>query len=145
VNLLQHFLFYRGCLKFQISRTPFGFFLPNHLLTLTQIERSPSSTAVIRCFDCFFCVLQAGKMGLGPPHPGAALPFFCHNGEHLTQPPPAHMGIPPYQLDPKGAAGIGEYWRGFQLGGLGLRPPSATSPPHPAISTQEWKRALLAG
>ncbi|GAB0092096.1 Protein pangolin, isoforms A/H/I/S [Sergentomyia squamirostris] len=28
-------------------------------------------------------------------------PFFCHNGEHLTTPPPAHCGIPPYQLDPK--------------------------------------------
>jgi transcription factor 7-like 2 len=27
--------------------------------------------------------------------------FFCHNGDHLTTPPPAHCGIPPYQLDPK--------------------------------------------
>nr|QFQ59554.1 pangolin [Nephrotoma suturalis] len=26
--------------------------------------------------------------------------FFC-NGDHLTTPPPAHCGIPPYQLDPK--------------------------------------------
>lgn len=40
----------------------------------------------------FFC-LQANKMGLSP--------FFCHNGDHLTTPPPAHCGIPPYQLDPK--------------------------------------------
>ncbi|KAG8244257.1 hypothetical protein J6590_027953 [Homalodisca vitripennis] len=46
---------------------------------------------------------SASKMGLGPTHPGTGLPFFCHNGDHLTQPPPAHMGIPPYQLDPKGA------------------------------------------
>ncbi|XP_025416035.1 protein pangolin, isoforms A/H/I/S isoform X6 [Sipha flava] len=39
--------------------------------------------------------LTASKIGLGPTHP-----FFCHNGEQLgTQPPPAHMGIPPYQLD----------------------------------------------
>ncbi|KAL4090998.1 hypothetical protein QTP88_025744 [Uroleucon formosanum] len=39
--------------------------------------------------------LTASKIGLGPAHP-----FFCHNGEQLgTQPPPAHMGIPPYQLD----------------------------------------------
>uniref|UniRef100_A0A1Y1N983 dTCF n=1 Tax=Photinus pyralis TaxID=7054 RepID=A0A1Y1N983_PHOPY len=45
--------------------------------------------------------IQAGKMGLGPTHPGAALPFFCHNGDPLSQPPPAHMGIPPYQLDGK--------------------------------------------
>lgn len=29
--------------------------------------------------------------------------FFCHNGvgDPLTTPPPAHCGIPPYQLDPK--------------------------------------------
>ncbi|XP_013100679.1 protein pangolin, isoforms A/H/I/S [Stomoxys calcitrans] len=27
--------------------------------------------------------------------------FFGHNGEHLTTPPPAHCGIPPYQLDAK--------------------------------------------
>ncbi|CAG9816356.1 unnamed protein product [Phaedon cochleariae] len=32
------------------------------------------------------------------------MPFFCHNGDPLSQPPPAHMGIPPYQLDSKGAA-----------------------------------------
>ncbi|XP_075215205.1 transcription factor pangolin [Lycorma delicatula] len=63
----------------------------------------------------------ASKMGLGPGHPGAGLPFFCHNGEHLTQPPPAHMGIPPYQLDPKGA---GEYWR----------------TPVPPFTHTEWKR-----
>jgi hypothetical protein len=48
-------------------------------------------------------------MGLGPGHPGTGLPFFCHNGDPLSQPPPAHMGIPPYQLDPKG----GEYWRAY--------------------------------
>ncbi|XP_044735883.1 protein pangolin, isoforms A/H/I/S isoform X2 [Chrysoperla carnea] len=77
-------------------------------------------------------VSMASKMGLGPgSHPGAAaLPFFCHNGEHLAaQPPPAHMGIPPYQLDTK-AAGMGEYWR-----------PSA------AVNHADWKRigpALLA-
>ncbi|KAL1139966.1 hypothetical protein AAG570_006943 [Ranatra chinensis] len=49
--------------------------------------------------------LLASKMGLGAGHPGTGLPFFCHNGDPLSQPPPAHMGIPPYQLDPKG----GEY------------------------------------
>ncbi|XP_063706978.1 protein pangolin, isoforms A/H/I/S isoform X2 [Culicoides brevitarsis] len=38
-------------------------------------------------------VSMANKMGLSP--------FFCHNGDHLTTPPPAHCGIPPYQLDPK--------------------------------------------
>lgn len=39
------------------------------------------------------CFLQANKMGLPP--------FFCHNGDPLSTPPPAHCGIPPYQLDPK--------------------------------------------
>ncbi|XP_067621231.1 protein pangolin, isoforms A/H/I/S [Eurosta solidaginis] len=38
-------------------------------------------------------VTMASKMGLPP--------FFCHSGDHLTTPPPAHCGIPPYQLDPK--------------------------------------------
>lgn len=69
----------------------------------------------------YIFIFQASKMGLGPGHPGAGLPFFCHNGEHLTQPPPAHMGIPPYQLDPKGA---GEYWR----------------TPVPPFTHTEWKR-----
>lgn len=68
-------------------------------------------------------MFQASKMGLAPPtHPGTGLPFFCHNGEHLTQPPPAHMGYNPYQLDPKGS---GEYWRGLR-----------GSPPGPG----DWKR-----
>ncbi|XP_034489834.1 protein pangolin, isoforms A/H/I/S isoform X2 [Drosophila innubila] len=38
-------------------------------------------------------VTMANKIGLPP--------FFCHNGDPLTTPPPAHCGIPPYQLDPK--------------------------------------------
>ncbi|CAD7011408.1 unnamed protein product [Ceratitis capitata] len=37
--------------------------------------------------------IYANKIGLSP--------FFCHNGDPLTTPPPAHCGIPPYQLDPK--------------------------------------------
>lgn len=54
--------------------------------------------------------LQASKMGLAGTHP-SGLPFFCPNGDHLTQPPPAHMGIPPYgTLDAgKAAAAAGEY------------------------------------
>ncbi|XP_076378816.1 protein pangolin, isoforms A/H/I/S isoform X7 [Megalopta genalis] len=40
-------------------------------------------------------VSMASKMGLAGTHP-SGLPFFCPNGDHLTQPPPAHMGIPPY-------------------------------------------------
>ncbi|XP_022914178.1 protein pangolin, isoforms A/H/I/S isoform X3 [Onthophagus taurus] len=73
-------------------------------------------------------VSMAGKIGLGPTgHPGAALPFFCHaNGDPLSQPPPAHMGIPPYQLDAK-------------AGSMGLsRPPmypfSAGQYPYPMLS-----------
>ncbi|XP_031785810.1 uncharacterized protein LOC100120687 isoform X5 [Nasonia vitripennis] len=56
-------------------------------------------------------ILVASKMGLTGTHP-SGLPFFCSNGEHLTQPPPAHMGIPPYgALDAgKAAAAAGEYW-----------------------------------
>ncbi|XP_058118246.1 protein pangolin, isoforms A/H/I/S isoform X2 [Anopheles coustani] len=38
-------------------------------------------------------VSMANKMNLPP--------FFCHNGDHLSSPPPAHCGILPYQLDPK--------------------------------------------
>lgn len=61
-------------------------------------------------------------MGLAPAgHPGAALPFFCHNGDPLSQPPPAHMGIPPYQLDGK-AGSMGEYGRG------------------PPLSPADWRR-----
>uniref|UniRef100_A0A8D8TK30 dTCF n=1 Tax=Cacopsylla melanoneura TaxID=428564 RepID=A0A8D8TK30_9HEMI len=47
-------------------------------------------------------VSMASKMGLGAAHP-----FFVHNGDPLGQPPPAHMGIPPYHLD----KAAGEYWR----------------------------------
>lgn len=48
--------------------------------------------------------------GLAGTHP-SGLPFFCPNGDHLTQPPPAHMGIPPYgALDAgKAAAAAGKY------------------------------------
>ena len=51
-------------------------------------------------------------MGLGSAahHAAAAasLQFFYQGaGDPLGQPPPAHMGIPPYQLDPKTAGAIG--------------------------------------
>ena len=70
-------------------------------------------------------------MGLAGTHP-SGLPFFCPNGDHLTQPPPAHMGIPPYgALDAgKAAAAAGEYWP----------PPPHGPPSHPA----HWKRLLAA-
>lgn len=36
-----------------------------------------------------------------------SLGFFYQGSDPLGQPPPAHMGIPPYQLDPKTAGAIG--------------------------------------
>ncbi|XP_054258415.1 uncharacterized protein LOC128983220 isoform X1 [Macrosteles quadrilineatus] len=94
----------------------------------------PNLLMVVR--DIMTMAKQASKMGLGATHPGAGLPFFCHNGDHLTQPPPAHMGIPPYQLDPKGA---GEYWRHSRLPGL-TRPPiypfTTGQYPYPMLSPE---------
>lgn len=54
-------------------------------------------------------------MGLGSAahHAAAAaaaassLQFFYPGSDPLGQPPPAHMGIPPYQLDPKTAGAMG--------------------------------------
>ncbi|CAG9763910.1 unnamed protein product [Ceutorhynchus assimilis] len=67
-------------------------------------------------------------MGLGP---GGHLPaYFCHNGDPLTQPPPAHMGIPPYQLDGgKGGAPIG-------LTRPPMYPFSAGQYPYPMLSPE---------
>lgn len=52
------------------------------------LSHKSSNSLIIFSFS-----LQANKIGLTP--------FFCHNGDHLTTPPPAHCGIPAYQLDPK--------------------------------------------
>ncbi|BES87616.1 HMG (high mobility group) box [Nesidiocoris tenuis] len=70
------------------------------LLWMESEPIEPTYLLVIR--DIITIAKQAGKMGLASGHPGSGLPFFCHNGDPLSQPPPAHMGIPPYQLDPKG-------------------------------------------
>lgn len=60
---------------------------------------------------CFLLFLQANKMGLPS--------FFCHNGvgDPLATPPPAHCGIPPYQLDPKtmGKFNISDYLDSFSM------------------------------
>jgi len=52
---------------------------------------------------------MGNKMGLGGHHHAASSPlqFFYGGSDPLGQPPPAHMGIPPYQLDPKTAGAIG--------------------------------------
>jgi transcription factor 7-like 2 len=83
----------------------------------------------------FLFLLQASKMGLTGTHP-TGLPFFCSNGDHLTQPPPAHMGIPPYgTLDAgKAAAAAGEYWPAGHQRATG-------SPSHPSPT---WKQLLSA-
>ncbi|EDW71068.2 protein pangolin, isoforms A/H/I/S isoform X6 [Drosophila virilis] len=61
-------------------------------------------------------VTMANKIGLPP--------FFCHNGDPLSTPPPAHCGIPPYQLDPK-AIGLTR---------PALYPFAATQYPYPMLS-----------
>lgn len=92
------------------------------LLITTKIPQGVSHDFIDNPLLSLF---QAGKMGLGPTHPGAAaLPFFCHNGDPLSQPPPAHMGIPPYQLDGKTGT-MGEY------GGRGGAAP---------LSPADWRR-----
>lgn len=66
-------------------------FFPHYLLKLTKVN----------------FILQANKMGLSP--------FFCHNGDPLSTPPPAHCGIPPYQLDPKTMGKLTRRYVHFQL------------------------------
>ncbi|CAH0546213.1 unnamed protein product [Brassicogethes aeneus] len=65
-------------------------------------------------------------MGLPP---AGHMPFFCHNGDPLSQPPPAHMGIPPYQLDGKGAGSMG-------LSRPAMYPFSAGQYPYPMLSPE---------
>ncbi|KAF2365335.1 High mobility group box domain [Trinorchestia longiramus] len=43
----------------------------------------------------------AEKIGLGAGGAGSSLFSLYNNGQHFGQPPPAHMGISPYPLDPK--------------------------------------------
>ncbi|XP_023229075.1 protein pangolin, isoforms A/H/I/S-like [Centruroides sculpturatus] len=51
-------------------------------------------------------VSMANKVAMVPQtHPGSPLPFMMYNSEGFTQPPPAHMGIPPVHLSSK----TGEY------------------------------------
>lgn len=50
--------------------------------------------------------------------------FFNHNGDHLTTPPPAHCGIPPYQLDAKS----------MSLPRPAIYPFSSTQYPYPMIN-----------
>nr|XP_045591526.1 protein pangolin, isoforms A/H/I/S-like isoform X3 [Procambarus clarkii] len=58
------------------------------------------TSAMREHFECYE-TWAAEKMGLGAGPAGGSLFSLYHNGQTLGQPPPAHMGIPPYQLDPK--------------------------------------------
>ncbi|CAL7934153.1 unnamed protein product [Xylocopa violacea] len=64
---------------------------------LTWMEREPLDPGLLLAVRSMrdTAALMASKMGLAGTHP-SGMPFFCPNGDHLTQPPPAHMGIPPY-------------------------------------------------
>jgi hypothetical protein len=59
----------------------------------SDVELEVSSCKILNISSSSSLHFQANKIGLTP--------FFCHNGDHLTTPPPAHCGIPPYQIDPK--------------------------------------------
>ncbi|XP_066951794.1 protein pangolin, isoforms A/H/I/S isoform X8 [Macrobrachium rosenbergii] len=92
--------------------------------------------------------MAAEKMGLGAGPAGGSLFSLYHNGQtHLGQPPPAHMGISPYQLDPKAGlrppvypfAASGQY--PYPLGAdftaqmaSAWFSPSGLMPPHPGLT-----------
>ncbi|XP_063994630.1 uncharacterized protein Pan isoform X2 [Diachasmimorpha longicaudata] len=101
---------------------------------LLWMERAPLDPGLLLAIRSMRDVasVMASKMGLAGTHPSGLPAFFCPNGEHLTQPPPAHMGIPPYgALDAgKAAAAAGEYWPASSHG----------SPTH----ATNWKRLLAA-
>lgn len=73
-------------------------------------------------------VSMASKMGIHCGHP-TGLPFFNPNSDllHSPNPPPAHMGIPPYGVTD---AKAGEYWQSTTQG----------SPSHP----NQWKQFIAA-
>ncbi|XP_023289878.1 protein pangolin, isoforms A/H/I/S isoform X3 [Orussus abietinus] len=75
-------------------------------------------------------VSMASKMGLAGTHP-SGLPFFCPNGDHLTQPPPAHMGIPPY-----GALDAGKAAAAAGLTRAPMYPFSTGQYPYPMLSPE---------
>ncbi|XP_058809896.1 protein pangolin, isoforms A/H/I/S isoform X5 [Phymastichus coffea] len=75
-------------------------------------------------------VSMASKMGLAGTHP-SGLPFFCSNGDHLTQPPPAHMGIPPY-----GALDAGKAAAAAGLTRAPMYPFSTGQYPYPMLSPE---------
>ncbi|XP_014470361.1 PREDICTED: uncharacterized protein LOC106742176 isoform X2 [Dinoponera quadriceps] len=99
---------------------------------LTWMEREPLDPGLLLAVRSMrdTAALMASKMGLTGTHP-SGLPFFCPNGDHLTQPPPAHMGIPPYApLDAgKAAAAAG-------LSRAPMYPFSTSQYPYPMLSPE---------
>lgn len=141
------FVYIRTCLRLRPYTWDNWPFSPtNHRYTWRDIHVSPTRALTI----AHSVVSQAGKMGLAGTHPGG-LPFFCPNGDHLTQPPPAHMGIPPYgALDAgKAAAAAGEYhWPSVTQGQPPEQPwkhlltaAASTGQPHPARFAAGSRRA----
>ncbi|KAI4497979.1 hypothetical protein M0802_006803 [Mischocyttarus mexicanus] len=99
---------------------------------LTWMEREPLDPGLLLAVRSMrdIAAIMTGKMGLAGAHP-SGLPFFCSNGEHLTQPPPAHMGIPPY-----GALDAGKAAAAAGLTRAPMYPFSAGQYPYPMLSPE---------
>ncbi|KAK2577412.1 hypothetical protein KPH14_003522 [Odynerus spinipes] len=99
---------------------------------LTWMEREPLDPALLLAVRSMrdIAAIMASKMGLAGTHP-SGLPFFCPNGDHLTQPPPAHMGIPPY-----GALDAGKAAAAAGLTRAPMYPFSTGQYPYPMLSPE---------
>ncbi|XP_070171384.1 uncharacterized protein [Polyergus mexicanus] len=100
---------------------------------LTWMEREPFDPGLLLAVRSMrdTAALMASKMaGLAGTHP-SGLPFFCPNGDHLTQPPPAHMGIPPY-----GALDAGKAAAAAGLTRAPMYPFSTGQYPYPMLSPE---------
>ncbi|XP_018318171.1 uncharacterized protein [Mycetomoellerius zeteki] len=99
---------------------------------LLWMEREPLDPGLLLAVRSMrdTATLMASKMGLAGTHP-SGLPFFCPNGDHLTQPPPAHMGIPPY-----GALDAGKAAAAAGLTRAPMYPFSTGQYPYPMLSPE---------
>ncbi|XP_043200864.1 protein pangolin, isoforms A/H/I/S-like, partial [Amphibalanus amphitrite] len=82
------------------ERHPFSY--PYSLYSSYSGSLSMVSTVVsdANAADAGMVSRKPGQPGKVPLHPPGISPFF-YSGDSLSQPPPAHMGIPSYPLDPK--------------------------------------------
>ncbi|XP_034951132.1 uncharacterized protein pan isoform X3 [Chelonus insularis] len=99
---------------------------------LLWMEREPLDPGLLLAVRSMrdTAAVMASKMGLAGTHP-SGLPFFCGNGDHLTQPPPAHMGIPPY-----GALDAGKAAAAAGLTRAPMYPFSTSNYPYPMLSPE---------